>query len=316
MLQFRSLLPGLILIVALTLGFLAWAVARGSDAAGPRVLRVATWNMQWLVGPDTALAARLACRDGGRSPLPCDVVRTAGRDSADLARLAALVRRLDADVIAFQEVESPAIARQVFSGYRICIAPGAGVQHVGFAVRAALAARCETPLWSVASDGRGRVAQPLTLTGLAGAPIELLAVHLKSGCANDPLDSTTAACRLLTRQAQALGEWIEERARAGASFVVLGDLNRAGHPQPDDGFWSLLRAHRFESSAARLPFRNCVFGAPYSEFIDHILVSQPLLPRLHGHGFEQMRFEPGEASRYQLSDHCPVSVLISTPDSL
>ena len=64
------------------------------------------------------------------------------RDSADLARLAAYARKLDADIVAFQEVENEAIAREVFRGYRICMADGTGVQHVGFAVRPRVTHRC------------------------------------------------------------------------------------------------------------------------------------------------------------------------------
>jgi exonuclease III len=59
-----------------------------------------------------------------------------------------------------------------------------------------------------------------------------------------------------------------------------------------------------------------VFGAPYSQFIDHILVSHSLLPMLASPGFEQLRLDTREATQYRLSDHCPVSVLLSTSDSL
>jgi endonuclease/exonuclease/phosphatase family metal-dependent hydrolase len=315
MIQMRHVL--LSLVLALTLGFLAWAAARGGDIFSARqTLRIATWNMEWLIDPATARVARIACRDGQRAAVPCDVARGQARDSADLGRLAAVVRRLDADVIAFQEVESAAVARKVFRGYRICIAPGPGAQHAGLAVRDGLRFRCEAPLDSLTVGGRGRPGQPLLLLPPAGPPIELLAVHLKSGCARDPLDSPAAACRLLAEQARALGEWIAPRARDGARFMVLGDLNRPDAGDPADAFWSLLHPAGFESAASRLPFRNCVFGAPYGEFIDHILVGRTLLPQLHEDGFTQLRYRPDEASQFQLSDHCPVSVTLSLPSLL
>src|SRR5690606_23250465 len=134
------------LVLALVPGLVAWAAFRGGDAFSSSPLRIATWNMEWLVAPATARAARIACRDGHRAPLPCDVARRQVRDSADLRALASLVRRLDADIIAFQEVESTAIAQRVFRGYQICIAGGSGVQHAGFAVRPRLQARCEPQL--------------------------------------------------------------------------------------------------------------------------------------------------------------------------
>lgn len=315
MIQYRNIM--LSLVLALALGFLAWAAARGGDVSGrQQLLRVATWNLQWLVDPATAHQARIACREQRAAPLPCDVARTLARDSADFGRLAALVRRLDADVIAFQEVQSAAVAQRVFRGYHICIASGAGVQHTGFAVREYLGARCDAPLATLATGGRGRVGQVLTLFPPDGSPIELLSVHLKSGCARDPLDSPAAACRQLAEQAQALGDWIQLRTEEGSNFIVLGDLNRGGTPDSDDAFWQLLQPAAFTAAASRLPFRNCVFGAPYGDFIDHILVSQGLMPRLHEEGFGQMRFRPGEATRYHLSDHCPVSVSLSLNHSL
>jgi endonuclease/exonuclease/phosphatase family metal-dependent hydrolase len=304
------------LVLALALGGLAWAVARGATvSSAPRQLHIATWNMAWLLHPATVRLARIACRDGGRAAVPCDVARGEARDSADFGRLAALVRQLDADVIAFQEVENAAVARKVFRGYSICIAGGPGAQHAGFAVRSTLRFECPAPLDTLTAGGRGRPGQPLQLFPRAAAPIELLSVHLKSGCARDPLDSPTAACRLLADQALALGDWIAANADAGTHFIVLGDLNRPAG-EPDDPFWSRLHPETFLSSASRLPFRNCVFGAPYGEFIDHILVGTSLAAQLAEGGFSQLRYRPDEAIQFQLSDHCPVSVKIRLTGTL
>ena len=60
----------------------------------------------------------------------------------------------------------------------------------------------------------------LTLLPRGAPAIDLLSVHLKSGCARDPLDSESAACRLLAAQAAAAGLIDEYRMRV--SPVLLG----------------------------------------------------------------------------------------------
>lgn len=274
-----------------------------------RALKIATWNLEWLVAPDTARRARIACREQRRAPLPCDVVRRLARDSADLARLAQAARRLDADVVAFQEVEDARTARRVFRGYRICIASGTGVQHVGFAVRRGLAHRCGPPLDSLAAGGRGRPGLLLHLQAPGLPAMQLLAVHLKSGCSSAPLEGA-AACRLLGAQARALGAWITDQGARGAPFIVLGDFNRTGTPASGDPFWQLLGPGRFQAAASSLPFANCVFGQPYAAYIDHILVGEALAGRIGPSAFARTLPPAADAARYRLSDHCPVSVML------
>lgn len=301
MLRRRLVIPIIVLsLLAAAVGVLA--------SAGRTTLRFATWNMEWLVSPHTAHAARLACREHRRAALPCDVAAGIARDSADFARLAAQVRRLDADVIAFQEVEDAATAHRVFRGYIICMATGAGVQHVGFAVRPGLRHRCGPQVSALSGGTRGRpgLAMSVEVEGLP--PIELLAVHLKSGCSTQDIDSELAACRLLLQQTRALGEWIAARAATQSPFIVLGDFNRASVPASEDRFWQLLGHAAFTAAASSLPFRNCTFGQPYAAFIDHVLVATSLSPWLADPPFERQPFLARDAARHQLSDHCPVSV--------
>lgn len=56
-------------------------------------------------------------------------------------------------------------------------------------------------------------------------PIRLLAIHLKSGC-NLNRDLADRDCPVLFAQAPVLEQWVDERARAGEDFAVLGDWNR------------------------------------------------------------------------------------------
>jgi len=284
-------------------------------------LSIATWNMEWLVSPATAHAARLACRGGRRATLPCDVARDLARDSADLARLAWYARSLDADVIAFQEVEDAGIAARVFDGYQICIAAGRGLQHVGFAVRAGIAHRCGPQVDAVSLGGAQRAGMRLVLFPDSPQAVEVLAVHLKSGCADDSLDSGSAACTLLAAQARQLAAWIAARARS--RFILLGDFNRGDAHVDSDAFWRTLADGEparapFDFANAGVPFRNCHVGAGFTRAIDHILVSRVLMPGVVPASFRKAGYRESDVIRYRLPDHCPVSFLLDagrSPDS-
>jgi endonuclease/exonuclease/phosphatase family metal-dependent hydrolase len=296
----------------LNLLWLAIACAGSSHAAE---LTLASWNLEWLVSPVTAHNSRLACNAGRRAPLPCDATIALGRDSADFARLHGYARALDADVIAFQEVEDAATAQRIFAGYRICIASGAGVQHTGFAVRASIPHRCAAPLDTLRLNARHRAGAMLQLAPGSARQITLLTVHLKSGCASEAIDSSKSACETLRAQGQALGQWITQQLARGTRFVVLGDFNRAG-PHADDAFWQQLQygaAHGPLSAAAGSAFRNCYPGQPYSAYIDHILLSPELAPELVAGSFRKQGYLPLDALRYRLSDHCPVSIKLRSP---
>jgi endonuclease/exonuclease/phosphatase family metal-dependent hydrolase len=299
-----------LLVAALLISLGAATMPSTARDSAPPPLRIATWNLEWLVTPQTAHAARLACRSGGRSTLPCDVARRA-RDSADVARLSAYAKETDADVFAFQEVESAAIARQVFTGYDICVTSGRGVQHVGFAVRRHLPHRCGPSVESLSLGGRQRAGLTLWLAPGTPSAMEILVVHLKSGCADADLESGTSACALLHEQAQALSGWIASHSPQDR-FLVLGDFNRSADDADQDLFWQLLaRAGEqapFLLAGSEAPFRNCDRGAPYSRAIDHILVGGKLRQALLEGSYLRVRYRSLDALRYQLSDHCPVRI--------
>lgn len=274
-------------------------------------LRLATWNLEWLVSPDTAHAGRRACDTGRRATLPCDVARRLLRDSADHARLAAYARALDADVVALQEVENEAIAARVFRGYSFCLAAGPGVQRVGFAIRREVAHRCEAPYEELTLGSGHRPGAVLTLWPQEPAhSVILLAVHLKSGCASDPAGSARAACRVLQAQMDALRRWLDARSKGHGRIAILGDFNRPG-PDAADPYWQPLLEHAalpLASAAADAPFRNCHAGQPFWQPIDHILVTPQLADLLRRGSFRKHGYTSADALNYRLSDHCPVSI--------
>jgi endonuclease/exonuclease/phosphatase family metal-dependent hydrolase len=76
--------------------------------------------------------------------------------------------------------------------------------------------------------------------------LQLLSLHLKSGCHYGALGGDDQArrlersqCRILRRQRGVLEAWIDTQAEAGRPFVVAGDFNRQ-LDQPNDHFWQAL----------------------------------------------------------------------------
>jgi endonuclease/exonuclease/phosphatase family metal-dependent hydrolase len=303
--------------LALT-ALLGWALA--ADAA-PVSLSLATWNMQWLVSVQSLATLRQRCLASPRDrSLPCDVPTAHARNSADFARLARYARRLDADIVALQEVEDERTARLVFDGYRFCFTARRDLQNVGFAIRAGLPFRCGADLVDLSLRDSVRRGAELVVFPGSEREFRLLAIHLKSGCARKPLDSHEAACRTLARQIPVLEAWIDTQAVAGRRFAVLGDFNRELQREVPGagGVWSELddgepAALRLRNAAQGERFSNCVIGQTFTGFIDYILLGGSLVDALQPGSFRHPGYEPADARRYGLSDHCPVAVTLRVP---
>ena len=285
-----------------------------------RGLRVASWNLEWLVSPATTQAARAACLAGARAALPCDVALDAARSSADFAMLARYARQLDADVVAIQEVEDAATAARIFKGYDFCLTGRRATQNVGFAIRRSLKFRCGPDLLTLSQNDRARRGAVLVLDPGGPAELQLLAVHLKSGCAREQLDAGTAACELLSRQLPAVADWMRTQAAAGRRLAVLGDFNRALAPGGRDAAWATLSdgagpGVRLADAAEGSAFRGCYPGQTHTRYIDHILLDRGRGLRVVPGSFFRIAYAPADVRRYRLSDHCPVGILlqISTP---
>jgi len=305
----------------LPLALLLLAFCPAGHATGvPRTLRVATWNLEWLVSPGTAQAARNACLAGAHAALPCDVALDAARSSADFAMLARYARQLDADVVALQEVEDAATIARVFPGHDICVTGRHATQNVGFAIRRGLPHRCEPDLLTLSQDDRARRGAVLVVDPGGPGELHLLAVHLKSGCAREPLDAGLPACRLLARQLPRVADWIAGQAAAGHRMAVLGDFNRSYTPGAGDPAWEALDAGsgagtRLVDAAAGTRFQGCYPGQTHTRYIDHVLVGAGRGLGLVPGSFFRVPYAPADVRRYRLSDHCPVGVLLQISTS-
>jgi hypothetical protein len=221
---------------------------QGANQGAGQGLVLASWNIEHLAALDGA-----GCR---------------ARQEADYAALRAVARRLNADIIALQEVENATAASRVFDrdAYDIVISARPEkrlsdcrgmqgqtrtAQRTGFAIHRArlaelgLSWRELPPFDAVGVDARRWGTRiwigPMSAEGTtdAGQGLELMSLHLKSGCAWGRLDlgePRRAACRVLRRQRGILEEWIDAQAAAGTPFVLIGDFNRQ-LDQPNDDFW-------------------------------------------------------------------------------
>ena len=182
--------------------------------------------------------------------------------------MASTLRRLDADVLALQEISGVQAAREALGNlanqYQFCESesPTPMAQKLVFAWRANILGSCKTDFGIAVDDEPGadgvvRKLRPSLVATLSvnGKPISFVNLHLKSGCASpagdgiytyqgDYLDSDRPACKTLRRQTPALETMMKSLSANGALAVVLGDFNRkldmelnfrAGHPRAVDG---------------------------------------------------------------------------------
>ncbi|KAA6185667.1 hypothetical protein F2Q65_08205 [Thiohalocapsa marina] len=200
----RALLQASALVAAVALSWSGLAAA----APAPELV-LGTWNLEHLAAED-----RAGCRP---------------RQAADYARLRAVAERLDADIVALQEVENAAAVARVFDPARYDIVvserrearsvgcrgmPGQArtVLRTGFAIqRERLAAlgldwRALPPYRALGIEGgrwgtririepleRADSALPEARPGVAGhsaTALELMSLHLKAGCAWGRLDGS------------------------------------------------------------------------------------------------------------------------------
>ena len=329
-------------IAALGLAALgAWSAHAGWFDGGRKTttgagLSLATWNLEWLMTPQTQAELSARCqRQQPRSherALPCTPGRKPppARTQADLDALARTAQALHTprrvDVVALQEVDGPDAARQVFrQGWKLdCFERRAHPQKVGFAIREGVPYRCNSELSALDVDGGSRAGADLTLYPGTAREVRLLNVHLKSGCFRGDLDRSFSPCRGLQRQAPVVEAWIDQRVREGVAFAVLGDFNRhldqderraAG---PDESApLNLLPAwsddqprgavlHRATAGERYLP---CDADDRHSRYIDDILLSDSLTARYDNRRatlrMTRLPYDPQDRGR-QLSDHCPL----------
>jgi exonuclease III len=293
---------------------LVLAGCAGISRAPQESLRLASWNLEHLAEADGT-----GCRP---------------RNEADYAKLRSYAAQLNADVIAFQEVETAAAATRVFdpAKYEIVMSgqpylPPSGAcrgregltilpQRTGFAIRKGIAFTVNPPLeaLNVSRDG-GPLRWGVDVTLEGKQPLRLLGVHLKSGCSAG-FKADDDDCQPLMAQVPIVEGWIDAREKAGEAFAILGDFNRRLKPADaevwqtwDDGDPKGLDLHIAALEAEGGPRSPGCDGGKYPDFIDHVVLSDRAFKRWDRASFAELVY--AERGDGMPSDHCPVAVTVS-----
>ena len=257
-------------------------------------IRLATWNLKWLSAEDD--------------------VGPVKRKAADFQRLKGYADRLDADIIALQEVDGSQAAKRVFdpARYAVHLTSRSDAQRTGFAYDRQLRVQ-SNPDYTELDVGGVRYGADITVR-LGAHRLRLLSVHLKSGCLERPLHSSDRPCQKLSQQLPRLEAWIDARAAEQVPFAVLGDFNRRLFKQPHDRFWVELDDGQPPEADLWSPTEGQTarcWNRKHPDFIDQLVLSRSARALMVGGSFTEHVYDPADARhRRVLSDHCPLAVVL------
>jgi acid phosphatase len=300
----------------------------GSWKGNETRVRIASWNVEYLMTPATHVALRANCAENGGMvggddrTLPCAITKREPRTADDYVSLRRYATQLHADIVALQEVDGPDAAEQVFPGYDYCFSSRGHTQKNGFAIRRGLPHRCEPEYEALSLNNAVRRGVVVTFFPGTSNEFRLMAVHLKSGCPAGPLTAPGRNCDLLSKQVAPLEAWIEGEANAGHRFGLLGDFNRRfalekGAARDSEGRQvnvfaelndGLPPASRLTNVTVSERFTPCTSDSEYREYIDSILLGRDLAKSVLRKSFVRVVFNDADAKAHWLSDHCPVGI--------
>lgn len=258
-------------------------------------MKFATWNMDWL--------SRRPISD---SSLP---LNRPERHFGDYRHIATVLEQLAADVITLQEVDGPAALNGLISDatYQIFMTPTPIAQRIIVAIRRGYRVTLNPPLMAlnVSPQGHHPLREGLDLTINVGKqPLRILALHLKTGCWEQPLNQRRYSCPLLYRQLSIIADWVAERQKEGTPFMLIGDFNRR-FTFDDPAFKLLTRASKLRVATAGLA--SPCHGGEY--FIDHIILGGGGNVHFVNNSLRVMTSSQKFGDGFT-SDHCPVSVKV------
>ncbi len=285
-------------------GFLLSACGGAADTAPPAredgTLRITSWNIEHLT-------AELGA---GCAP----------RDEAGLDLVADYIARVDADIWLLQEIDGAAALERVFgdgwtfhveervaSGeYPLCRGRDDGTrlraQNTAIAIRDGIAHNRLPDLADLDVNGSGRMRHGVAVTIFDDEPIDIMSVHLASGCHEG---DTSNVCPTLFGQADVLESWIDTRSAMGRAVIVGGDFNRRFEIEGDQVWDGLNDGVPYPLHIAGPGIRpSC--DPRYGEFIDFLVLNDHARGRKIEGSFFETAFREARESRP--SDHCPISM--------
>src|SRR5919106_4694584 len=169
--------------------------------------------------------------------------------------------------------------------------PLQGTENTGFAFKRGLTIvrQPDFEALDIRGDGGLRYGTRIDLTH-NGQTLQLMSVHLKSGCFDNA--TTSSACATLLAQVPVLEGWIDEAAQGPRPFIVLGDFNHRFNV-PNDQVWADLD----DGEPANADLTTLTQDMPISrrdntfpEFIDHLVVDRRVLPWVDRSSFRHITY--------------------------
>ncbi len=277
--------------------------------AAADVLRIATWNIYFLYDE---------IDDEGVFPS-----NRIPREEADFRNLASVMAQVDADIWALQEMESIDALNRLTKHLP-------GRDTIASSNRRARSQKTAVLIRNRPDLEINRLPDftDLDLGGLRyGLVLQvkskdliftLMVVHLKSGCFG-PENETPHCNSWVTRskQLRLINSWLREQLMTDPArkLLVLGDFNQRFVPGSQG--WELL-TDGVPLAAVDTDWKNDCWFYDWPEFplIDHIVVTESLLPHLATDSFQQPDLEAAhpdisddERDRLMrvISDHCPLA---------
>ncbi len=273
-------------------------------------IKISSWNVEWL------------------TVNPSHKISEAKRDSEDFSKLKAYFNRINADVIAFQEIDSiKALEKIASSNYTIVLSdrrlPNNSAhqfsdinQFTGFAIRNTVpfSDPMDIDLYGQANH-KLRFASYVILYPESSAPVHLLSLHLKAGCTGKFYSNKTS-CQTLLSQGKKLNQWIAKREASGEQYVITGDFN---HNLSYRGDWLWETIIQGLKNQPQLASRNAKAECKvrkrndpkqlhqFRSVIDHMIVSTGLTAS----DVKQTVYSTQDVLDYHLSDHCPINAQLN-----